>query len=344
MKPHSFRLSQLCETVGGELIGEDIEISGAAGIDEATDTDITFLRQNRPIEALENCEAGAVCIAPGHADPGRPAIRHANPRYVFGMALPLLVPSDTPDAGVHATALVHESATLGEGVCIGAYAIVESDAVVGDRTVISAHAVIERRADIGNDCHIHSRAIVHHDCRVGHRSTLFAGAVVGCDGFGFEVHEDRIHRIHHIGTVELGCEVEVGANSVIDRGTTGVTRIGDGTKIDNLVMIAHNCEIGRSCMIASLSGIAGSTKVGDGVIMGGSTRIKDHAHVGDGVMLGGGAGVWKDVPAGAVYSGYPARDHKQEVREVFALRKLPDLLREFRALKRQVERLEEEST
>ena len=146
MKPHSFRLSQLCETVGGELIGEDIEISGAAGIDEATDTDITFLRQNRPIEALENCEAGAVCIAPGHADPGRPAIRHANPRYVFGMALPLLVPSDTPDAGVHATALVHESATLGEGVCIGAYAIVESDAVVGDRTVISAHAVIERRA------------------------------------------------------------------------------------------------------------------------------------------------------------------------------------------------------
>lgn len=336
MNLSAFRLGDLTAKGGGTLDGSDIVITGAAGPDEAVEGDLTFARTNDQVTAIRSSKAAAAVVPLDFPAIDRPVVRHENPRYLFAQALALLAPEDAPAIGIHKTAVVAADARIGADVSIGPYVVVESGSIIGDGTTIASHAVIGARVAIGRNCRIDPHAVIYHDCTIGDRTTIFAGAIVGCDGFGFEVYRGRIHRMHHIGTTVIGNDVEVGAGTCVDRATTGETKVGDGTKIDNLVMIGHNCSIGRSTLIAGQTGIAGSTKIGNGVVIGGKCSIADHATIGDGAKIAGGAGIMKTVPPGAVYSGYIARDHRDYLREVVAVSRLPKMMKEFEALRDEV--------
>lgn len=339
MNLSAFRLSELAAKGGGTLDGDDLLITGAAGPEEAVDGDLTFVRTNDQAAALRSSKAAAAVVPTGFPSLDRPLIRHENPRYLFAQALSLLAPPEAPLVGIHKTAVVAADVRLGNEVSIGPYVVIESGAEIGDGTTIASHAVIGARAKIGSRCRIDPHAVIYHDCVIGDRTTIFAGAIIGCDGFGFEVYKGRIHRMHHIGKTVIGSDVEIGAGTCVDRATTGETSVGDGTKIDNLVMIGHNCSIGRSTLIAGQTGVAGSTKIGSGVVIGGKCSIADHATIGDGAKIAGGAGIMKTVPPGAVFSGYIARDHRDYLREVVAVSKLPKMMKEFEALRDEIAQL-----
>ncbi|MEE9392787.1 MAG: UDP-3-O-(3-hydroxymyristoyl)glucosamine N-acyltransferase [Planctomycetota bacterium] len=342
MREHqSFKLSQLAELSGARITGEDITIQEAAGLDKAV-TDraaLSFVRRGTPIEKVEESAALAFIVPEDYPELSRTVLKHENPRYVFALALELLSPPEIPEPGIDERAAIHPTASIAEGCSIAPFVVVEAEAVVGAGTYLGPHVVVGRRAVIGQGCRLDAHAVVYRDCEIGDGAILFAGAVVGCDGFGFEAHKGEIRRLHHIGDAIVGPAAEIGANSCIDRGTTGSTVIGPHVKIDNLVMIAHNCELGAAAMIAAQCGIAGSVKVGKGLVMGGAAKVRDHVEIGDGVTVGGGSGVATDIPAGATVSGMPAHDHREVLRELLALPHLPKLLRDFRQLRRDFEDL-----
>ncbi|MCB1282591.1 MAG: UDP-3-O-(3-hydroxymyristoyl)glucosamine N-acyltransferase, partial [Salinibacterium sp.] len=284
---------------------------------------------------LAGCRAGAVVLSPRHGDHPGPQLRHDNPRWVFAQALRLLAAESSIDPGIHPTAVVDTRARVDASAQVGPHAVIGAGVRVGARTRMGPHVVLEADVIVGDDCRLDSHAVVYRECQIGNRVTLFAGAVIGCDGFGFEAWEGKILRLEHIGITVLGDDVEIGAGSHVDRGTTGRTVVGAGTKIDNQVMIGHNCQIGRSCLIAGQTGLAGSCIVEDGVIIGGDCSVADHSLIGAGARIAGRTAVHGRVPAGAVWSGYPGRSHDDEMREVAALRRLPALLKEFRAMRRQ---------
>jgi UDP-3-O-[3-hydroxymyristoyl] glucosamine N-acyltransferase len=331
-----FRLTELARLTGAVLEGDDLEVSGAAGLDEAASGELSFVRASAQARQATASRAAALVVPQDYPAPDRAVLRHSNPRWVFSVALALLAPPERAEPGVHPSAVIDPTASIGAECAIGPYAVIESHAVIGDRAQIGSHAVVGRRARLGADCRLDAHAVVYHDCTIGARTTLYAHAVVGCDGFGFEVHEGKIHRLNHIGTAVLGDDVEVGAGSCVDRATTGQTAVGPGSKIDNLVQIGHNCTIGRGTLIAAQVAMGGSTKVGNGVMIGGAAMISDHSTIGDGCKIGGGSGIMNEVPRGSTYFGYVARDHRQYLRELVAIRRLPDLLKEVESLRREV--------
>ncbi|MCB9831305.1 MAG: UDP-3-O-(3-hydroxymyristoyl)glucosamine N-acyltransferase [Planctomycetes bacterium] len=338
-----FRLSDLALLAGCPVPDQDPLIRGAAGLDEAGPGEIAFARAGHATESLLASRAGALIVAPDAPAIGRPHLVHANPRWVFCLALGLLRPPEADRPGIHPSAQVGAGARLGRDVSIGPFALVEDGATIGAGVVIGPQVVVAAGASIGDGSRLEARVVVHGNVSIGARCHLHAGAVLGSEGFGFEVHDGRVQRMPHIGGVLLGDEVEIGVGSAVDRGTTGMTVIGSGTKIDNLVQIGHNARIGRSCIIAAQSGIAGSSTIGDGVVMGGRSAVADHAAIGAGARLGGASGVYSEVPAGGVYSGEPARPHREHLREVAALHRLPELLRELRRLEHRIRDLEDES-
>jgi len=319
MKRH-MRIDEIAARLGAPYEGPaDWAPTGAATLDEAGPTEIAF-----SATAAFTSQAGCV-LAPldGPAQPNT-LIRVPQPRTAFAQVLTWLYPLPTPAPGIHPTAQIGANAHLGERVSIGPYTIVEAHAHIGDDAVIGPHCRIGAHVRLGAAAKLHSNVTLYHDVRIGQRAILHSGVVVGADGFGFVFAGDHYEKFPQVGTVELGDDVELGANTCVDRAALGVTRIGDGTKLDNMVHIAHNCQIGKHVVIAAQTGFAGGVTVGDYAVIGGQVGVGDRARIESRAIIGSGAGILskKVVRAGEPVWGTPARPLRQYLRQLASLGRL----------------------
>lgn len=331
------RLDELAARIGCELQGDGgIEVGRVATLDDAQPGDVTFLSNPRYARTLPRTRASAVIVSAAFegALPAA-ALRAADPYLALARALEIFAPPRREEAGIHPTALVHPTARLGPDASVGAYAVIGAGTRVGARARIGPHVVVGPATEIGDDFVAHAHVSVRERVRIGHRVTIQDGAIIGSDGFGYAVTpEGTAHKMPQTGTVILEDDVEVGANTTIDRATVGATRICRGAKIDNLVMVAHGCEIGEGCFLAAQVGLAGSTTLGRFVQLGGQVGVAGHLSIGDFSRVSAKSGVPNDVPAGKTIGGYPAADIAQWRRQSAALARLPELLQRVRRLER----------
>jgi UDP-3-O-[3-hydroxymyristoyl] glucosamine N-acyltransferase len=326
----------IAEAVGGQLVGDpSVVVSGVAALDRASPRDLSFLGAAKYTSVFATSRAGVVLIlpelaaAPGQA-PARVVVER--PQEALLTLLPRFHRSAPSMPGIHATAVLGTGVRLGADVSIGPYAVVGEGAEIGNGSVIGPHCVLGDGVTLGERSHLIASVTVYSGSRIGDRVTIHAGARIGSDGFGY-VQRDGVHlKIPHVGRCIVEDDVEIGANTTIDRGSIDDTVIGAGTKIDNLVQIGHNVRIGRLCLIMGQAGIAGSVRVEDGCMILGQVGIAGHHTIGKGARVAAQAGVFGDIPAGETWSGYPARPHKEALRAQAALFKLPSLLRRIERL------------
>jgi len=335
-------LGELARMVKGGLIGDPhIVIRGAAGLEDASEGDITFLETTRFIPALLRSSASAVVVREGVNSLPLPMIHVRDPEASFAaIAEVFRHPPDTLPPGVHPSAVIADNARIGEGAAVGPHVTILDGARIGKNVMIYPGVYIGYRARIGDDCVLHPGAAVLDRVVVGRRVVLHPGAVLGADGFGYRNEEGAWRKIPHLGTVVVEDDVEIGANVTVDRARYDKTCIGAGTKIDNLVHVGHNVKIGPHCLLVAQAGVAGSVNVGREVILAGQSGVERHVKIGDRARVAGKAGVTHDIPAAFTVAGFPAQDRTRWLRGEAALRKLPGLLREIRALDRRVKSLE----
>ena len=329
-------VAELARIVGGEYSGDgDVVISAAAPIANAASGDITFIANPKYVKYLETTAASAVVLPVDIPCDRIPVIRHQNSYYAFALILDALYPENQPyHDGISSGAEIDISAIIGENTTIGPLCFVGENSKIGDRTHLAPQAFVGRNVTIGKDCRIYPHVVILDGSIIGDRVTIHSGTVVGSDGFGYAQHDKGIKKIKQVGHVEIDDDVEIGASVTIDRGALGPTKIGRGTKIDNLVQIAHNVEIGQNCIIIAQVGISGSTKLGNGVILAGQVGLVGHLELGDGVMVGAQSGVNHSIPAGKSYFGSPAREIMEAKRIEATVRRLPDLIKRVRALEK----------
>lgn len=327
-----FSLAELARLVGGTVVGKAAgPIRGVAGIEEAGGDEIAFLANRKYGRFLDTTGAGAVVVGPEIREARVPIIRVENPDLAFARIAERFAPEPLHvPPGVHPSAVIDPTAHLGAKVAIGPLCVVGAGASLGDRTVCVAQVYVGPHATLGRDVLLHPGVVVRERVRIGDRVICHAGSVIGSDGFGFAEEAGGRTKIPQMGTVEIGSDVSIGANSTVDRARFGVTRIGRGTKIDNLVQVAHNVQIGENGVLCAQVGISGSTRIGREVLIGGQAGAAGHVEIGDRARIAGGAGVTKAVPAGSIWSGYPAHDHRTHLREDAALARLPALLNRLR--------------
>jgi len=341
------RLGEIAEKLGCALEGDAaIEITGVAGIEEARPGELTFLVNRKYRPALETTRASAILIARDAEAPPRTiaaALRSENPYLDFARAIEFFHPAPHYAPGIHPTAVVAKSAKLGERAHVGPFCYIGDDVEIGADAVLHSFVAIYRGARIGKDFFAHSHACVREGCRIGNGVTLQNGVVVGSDGFGFARQLDgRWRKMRQAGITVIGDDVEIQAHSAIDRATVGQTIIGRGTKIDNLVQVGHACHVGEDALLCGQVGLAGTTHVGNRCILAGQVGAAGHLTIGDGATLTAQSGVPADVPAGAIYSGYPAMDNLEWRKSVAVFNRLPELQKELRDLRQEVARLREE--
>ncbi len=334
-------LLELAILVQGQLVGDgSLVISGAAPLSDAQPGDITLVDRQEKQQRLATCRASAVIAPPGVTPHGLPVIQVENVHHAFAAIVRLFRPvRRLARRGVSPLAAVSPTARLAEGVEIHPFATVGDDVVIGPGATIYSGAHIMAGSRIGEDTIIFPNAVLYENTLVGPRCLIHAGAVLGAYGFGYCQVDGRHQLTAQLGNVVLEADVEVGAGTTIDRGTYGPSVIGEGTKIDDLVMVAHNCHIGRHNMLCSQVGVAGSTSTGDYVIMAGQVGVRDHVHIGDGAVLGAKAGVSNDVPAGHRMIGIPATPEREQKIKQAALSKLPEMRHEMRRLQATVQKL-----
>jgi UDP-3-O-[3-hydroxymyristoyl] glucosamine N-acyltransferase len=322
--------------VTGELIGDGkTVVSGVAPLDRAEESDLSILSSAKYAPMLAATRAGIVLIDPEFRDvSGQPRARIIvkQPLEKLLSLLPRLYPEKTPVPGVAATARIGRGAVLGESVDIGEYAVIGPGAKLGDGVAIGAHCVIGKNVSIGERATLWPGVTVYPGSTIGARTIVHSGARIGSDGFGYVFRDGSHSKIPHIGRCIIGDDVEIGANTTIDRGSIDDTVVGNGTKIDNLVQVAHNVRIGEKCLLMSQVGIAGSAQIGDGVILAGQAGIAGHISIGAGARVGGQSGVFGDVPPGESWSGYPARPHKEALRASASSFKLAGMMRRLEKL------------
>ncbi|MGB9620372.1 MAG: UDP-3-O-(3-hydroxymyristoyl)glucosamine N-acyltransferase, partial [Armatimonadota bacterium] len=336
-------VAELARLVGGRVEGStEAVISGVRSVEDAREGDVVLAENAHFFRKAAESRAACVVTGPdvGEAVPGKSVIRVADPAEALIRILEYFRPAEPlPPPGVAASAVVEEGARLGERVAVGANCFIGEGASIGDDCVLFPGVYIGAEVTIGPHSRIYPGVTIYPRCTIGSRVILHAGVVIGADGFGYRRGEKGIVKIPQIGTVEIGDDVEIGANSTVDRAKFGATIIGSGSKIDNLVHIAHNVRIGRHCVIVALSGVAGSVEIGDNVTLAAQTGVKDNVRIGDGCVVAARSGVIGDVKKGSIVSGFPARDHAVEKRAQAMWVRLPELMERLRALEREVERL-----
>jgi UDP-3-O-[3-hydroxymyristoyl] glucosamine N-acyltransferase len=340
------KLGQIAEELGCTMEGDaSLEITGVAAIEEAKKGELTFLADRKYRSALDKSAASAVIVAKEAAPSHMAALRSTNPRLDFARAIEIFHPAPHFPAGIHSTAVVAASARIEVGAHIGPHCFVDENVEIGRNAVLHSFVAIYRGTHIGDDFFAHSHVSVREGSRIGNRVLLQNGVVLGSDGFGFEKQTDgRWYKIRQAGIVVIEDDVEIQAQSAIDRATIGETRIGRGTKIDNLVQVGHSCKIGEDTLLCGQAGLAGTTRVGNRCILAGQTASAGHLTIGDGAVLTARTAVGEDVPPGAIYSGAPAFDNFAWRKSVAVFNRLPELQKEVRALREEVARLKEKST
>ncbi len=311
----------------------DTEITAVAGIENAGPGQLTFVSNPKYNAAAKTTKASAVIVAEAFPALSTGMLRCQNPYLAWSKAIELFYQAPRYAPGIHPTAVVHPTAKLGKGAHIGPYVVIDVDVVIGDNAVLLAHVVIYRGVTIGNNFFAHAHTVVREFCRLGDNVVLQNGAIVGPDGFGFAKDDaGRWHKIVQSGNVVIESDVELQANTCIDRASIGETRIGRGTKIDNLVQVGHSCTIGHDTLLISQVGLAGTTDVGSNVILAGQVGVSGHVKIGDGAIAIAQSGIPHDVPAGAMVSGSPAIEHKLWVKCCAAYARLPEIARAVRKL------------
>lgn len=321
--------------VGGDVRGDGmVELHGVAPLDRAEPHELSFYANARYATWYAKTRAGAVIVSPQLVDAADTGTRVVVAKPVDAMVrlLSHFHRGEQRPEGVHPSAIVAPDVILGSGVTIEPFAVIGEGVTLGDRCWIGANVVIGAHSRLGNDVRIHATAVVYPRVEIGDRVVVHSGARIGREGFGFVPGDGTVHRIPHVGRCVLEQDVEIGANSCVDRGSLDDTIVGAGTKVDNLVHIAHNVRIGRMCFIVAQAGIAGSVRIGDGVQIGGQAGLSGHLTVGSRASLAAQAGLIGDLPAGETWSGYPARPHKEQMRTLAAVQRLARILRPLEEL------------
>jgi UDP-3-O-[3-hydroxymyristoyl] glucosamine N-acyltransferase len=327
------KLTELSQALGARLDGgsPDTEVTGVAGIEEASAGQVTFVANPKYASAARTTRASAVIVAEDFPPIPTGTLRAKNPYFTFARAIELFYQPPQYAPGIHVTAVIHPTARLGANAHVGPYVVVDEDVEIGANAVLLAHVVIYRGARIGDGFFAHAHAVVREHCRLGDHVILQNGAVIGADGFGFAKDDaGRWHKIVQSGPAVLEDDVEVQANACIDRASVGETRIRRGARIDNLVQVGHGSSVGEDTLLCAQVGLAGSTEVGKNVILAGQVGVAGHCRVGDGAIATAQSGIPNDVPAGATVSGYPAMDNKLWLRCCAAYAKLPELVKAVR--------------
>jgi UDP-3-O-[3-hydroxymyristoyl] glucosamine N-acyltransferase len=339
-------LKELAAELGGDVVGDETTvIRGVAGIREAQEGDLTFLANSRYEGYLDETRASAVICSRAPRDCRVPLIQVDNPYLAYQKVVRVFRPELPRQAtGVHPSAVVAPDALIDPNASIGAYCVIESGAAVGARSVLMPGAYLGHHASIGEDTFLYARVTVREDCVIGSRCILQPGVVIGSDGFGFAFDAGRYHKVPQVGNVVIGNDVEVGANTTIDRATTHSTIIGDGSKIDNLVQIGHNVIIGKHCIVVAQVGISGSTELEDYVTVGGQAGLVGHIKVGARAMIGAQSGVPRSVDPDTVVTGYPAMPHSAWKRLQALIHRLPQLFQRTKQLEARLEQLEKQET
>ena len=335
-------LKEIAKLVEGEVVGDDsVVITGVAGIKEACEGDITFLANPKYFSILDKTHASAIVTSRDVEKTIKPIIRTENPSLAFAKIISSFAPSEvTHPKGIHPTAILGKKVSLGKDVAIGPYAVIEDSVSIGDNTVIYAGCFLGQHSRIGSNTLIYPNVSIRERVNIGSRVIIHSGTVIGSDGFGFVTIKGLHHKIPQVGTVEIGDDVEIGANVAIDRARFDKTVIGRGSKIDNLVQIAHNVVIGEDSIIIAQAGISGSTTIGKGVTLAGQAGLVGHITIGDGAIVAAQAGVTKSVPPNTTVSGYPAKEHETAKRINAYIQNLPRLYKEMAELKKKIEDLE----
>lgn len=331
-----YSLADLAKAVNAELTGDGaVRINGAAPIASAGSGEISFVANVKYIKYLQTTKASALVLSPSAPETTIPSLRHENPYLTFAFIIDLLYPPQKlVEPGIHATAVVENDITLPSSTGVGPHCHLRSGSSIGENCQLVSNIFIGQNVTIGKNCLFYPGVRIMDGCHIGDNVIVHSSTVIGSDGFGFAESKEGLKKIKQIGWVVIGNDVEIGSNVSIDRGAIGPTIIGNGTKIDNLVQIAHNVEIGPHSIIVSQVGISGSTKVGKGVILAGQVGLVGHIEIGDGARVGAQSGVSKSVPPGKTVFGSPAREIMATKRIEAALKRLPDLLKRVKKLER----------
>lgn len=340
--PVDHTLAELAQIAGGVVEGDGaLRITGLAGIREAEPGELSYIDDPRRVDLLGRCRASALIVKRDLALEGFHLIRVEDPAEAWWRLVDLLGPAPSrPPEGIHPRAAVHPGARLGRGVAVGALAVVEEGARVGDGAVIHPAAFVGRSARVGAECILHAHAVIKDRVVLGDRVEVHGGAVVGSSGFGYAAEDGLYRNMERCGTVVVEDDVEIGAGVTIDRARFGETRIGRGTRIDNLVQIAHDVVIGEGCIIMGQAGIAAGVRLGRHVVLSGQVGVAEYVHLGDYVRVSAKAGVTKHARANEMLYGNPAGSYTEKKREVVSMRKIPEILESLKALSERVRRLE----
>jgi UDP-3-O-[3-hydroxymyristoyl] glucosamine N-acyltransferase len=332
----SMKLAELAAQLGAELRGNgDVEVTGVRGIEEAGPSEVTFVANPKYAGLARTTQAAAVLVTPDFPEIPLATLRLGNPYLAFSQALGFFYQAPQYSPGIHPTAVVDPSSSIGEEVHIGAYAVIGPDVRIGSHATILPHVVLYPGVSVGDYFFAHAHAVVRENCVLGDHVTLENGAIVGSDGFGFaKDDEGHWHKIPQSGPVRIGNRVDIQANACVDRATVGTTEIADGAKIDNLVQIGHGSKVGNDTLVCAQAGLAGSSVVGARAILAGQAGVAGHCTLGDGVILTAQSGVSHDVPAGKMISGSPAFDNRIWLRAVAAFERLPEMLRRLQRLEK----------
>ncbi len=355
--PHAVHLTlgDIARLLNAEFIGDaETVITSVASLDTAGPGALAFVEHDSRLQSALDSQAAALIVPPGSETALRnalldtqartkPAVISGNPRLAFARVMEFFQPAAPPEKGIHPTAIIDPTAIIGDNVTIREFCYVGRHARLAEGSVIYPHVTVGDGAQIGENCVVFASVVIGHHVCIGARVRIHSGTVLGGDGFGYVIDEKGNHyKVPQVGTVIIEDDVEIGANVCIDRATMGATRVGSGTKIDNLVQIAHNVQIGRNCILCGQSGLSGSVEVGDGAILAGQAGSRDHVKIGKGAIVGAKSGVMDDVPDGEFVAGTPALPGRQRMKLEAAFRKMPDTAKSVRDLEKQVKALQEQ--